>query len=55
MGHGIFTASQYVLTVEAMQQWLDTGVRPDPPDSAAFPESEGFIPDFTLPDWPFTE
>jgi hypothetical protein len=53
MGHGVFTANQYVLTVEAMQQWLDTGVKPLPPDSAAFPAFEGFIPSFSIPDWPF--
>jgi pimeloyl-ACP methyl ester carboxylesterase len=53
MGHGAFTLEQYVQTVEAMQAWLDTGIKPDPPDSAAFPQSMHFIPDFVIPDWPF--
>ncbi len=53
VGHGNFTANQFVLTVEAMKQWLDTGIKPDPPDSASFPASEGFIPGFVIPPWPF--
>jgi pimeloyl-ACP methyl ester carboxylesterase len=53
MGHGVFTANQYVLTVKAMKDWLDTGFKPLPPDSAAFPESAGFIENFEIPDWPF--
>ena len=55
MGHAAFTNNQYVMTVVAMQYWLDTGIRPDPPDSTHFPAAEGFIPGFVIPDWPFSD
>ena len=53
VGHANFTAEQFVLTVEAMKDWLDTGTRPDIPDSAAFPVADGFIENFVIPEWPF--
>ncbi len=31
-GHGTLTPDQYFQTIAAMQEWLDTGIRPDPAD-----------------------
>ena len=55
MGHANFTIEQYVLTVEAMNDWLDSGIKPSPPDSTAFPAAECFIPGYVIPPWPFVE
>ena len=55
MGHANFTVEQYVLTVQAMKDWLDSGIKPSPPDSTAFPAAEGFLPGYVIPPWPFAE
>ncbi len=47
-GHCMFTDEQLLRTVEAMEQWLDTGVRPD---ESFFDPAMGFLPGFVPPPW----
>jgi pimeloyl-ACP methyl ester carboxylesterase len=49
IGHCNFTVDQWLTVVHNMVDWLDTGMRPA---QDAFPESDGFDPDFVSPDWP---
>jgi hypothetical protein len=49
VGHGLFSADQYLSVLAAMESWLDTGVRPD---ATLLPASKGFDLGF-LPPWPF--
>lgn len=51
VGHCIFTPDQLLHTVVAMESWLDTGLKPEPP--YFFPAALGFIPGFVPPAWPF--
>ena len=62
VGHCTFTPEEWVKTIEAMDQWLDTGVKPDN-DEDSFPntlddpfnvEKSGgtrFLNDFNPPSW----
>jgi pimeloyl-ACP methyl ester carboxylesterase len=47
--HVVFTPEQVYAAFEAMEYWLDTGIRPD---SDFFPIDLGFDNDYTPPDWP---
>lgn len=47
--HVVFTPEQVYAAFEAMEYWLDTGIRPD---SDFFPIELGFDNDYTPPDWP---
>ena len=49
-GHCSFSAPQYLAVLGAMEQWLDTGAKPDP---SAFPASLGFAPGYVPAPWPF--
>jgi hypothetical protein len=49
-GHCVFTSSQLLTALAAMERWLDTGQRPA---TADFPEAEGFENTFTPPPWPY--
>lgn len=50
VGHCAFTATQILTTLAAMENWLDTGVRPD---ASSFPEAQGFDNRFVPPPWPY--
>jgi pimeloyl-ACP methyl ester carboxylesterase len=50
VGHCAFTSAQLLATLEAMESWLNTGVRPD---ASFFPEDKGFDPKFVPPSWPY--
>jgi len=50
VGHCAFTSAQLLATLEAMERWLDTGVRPD---ASFFPEDKGFDNKFVPPPWPY--
>ena len=50
IGHGSFSADQYLSVLGAMNSWLDTGVRPD---EALLPEIKGFNLGFVPPPWLF--
>lgn len=50
-GHCAFTADQYLSALDAMNTWLDHGVRPDP--SVAFPAAKGFDVTFVPGPWIF--
>ena len=50
VGHCAFTATQILTALAAMENWLDTGVRPE---AAAFPETQGFDNKFVPPHWPY--
>ena len=50
IGHVNFTGPQLFCTLNAMESWLDTGVKPGP---AFFPGGLGFVPGFVPEDWPF--
>jgi hypothetical protein len=43
-------SAQLLATLEAMERWLNTGVRPD---ASFFPEDKGFDPKFVPPPWPY--
>jgi hypothetical protein len=49
-GHCSFSTAQYLAALGAMEQWLDTGAKPD---ASAFPASLGLAPDFVPAPWPF--
>ncbi len=49
-GHCAFSAEQYLTVLGAMEEWLDTGAKPDP---SAFPASLGFAPGYVPAPWPF--
>ena len=48
--HAAFSAAQYLATLNAMEHWLNTGVRPG---NSFFPASEGFNNSFVPPPWPY--
>jgi hypothetical protein len=48
-GHCAFTSKQWLSALAAIEQWLDSGVRPN---ASAFPEAEGFDNRFAPPPWP---
>jgi len=48
IGHGSATTDQLVAAIQALDEWVRTGTRPDP---SAFPAALGFIPDFVPPPW----
>ncbi|MCX6634102.1 MAG: hypothetical protein NT090_03265 [Acidobacteria bacterium] len=50
VGHCAFTSAQLLATLDAMERWLDTGVRPD---ASFFPEDKGFDNKFVPPPWPY--
>lgn len=50
VGHCTFSPQQLVSVIYAMQSWLETGVAPN---SLYFPESIGFVNDFTPSEYPF--
>jgi hypothetical protein len=50
IGHRNVTSAQLLATLEAMEPWLNTGVRPD---ASFFPEDKGFDPKFVPPSWPY--
>jgi hypothetical protein len=50
VGHCSFSAAQYLSVVEAMQNWLNTGVKPD---ASALPVSLGFDLEYVPLPWPF--
>jgi hypothetical protein len=50
VGHGLFSADQYLSVLAAMESWLGTGVRPD---ESRLPASKGFDLGFVPPAWPF--
>jgi pimeloyl-ACP methyl ester carboxylesterase len=50
VGHCAFTSAQLLATLEAMERWLNTGVRPD---TSFFPEDKGFDNKFVPPPWPY--
>ena len=47
-GHVSFTAQQLVVAIQAVENWAQSGTRPDP---SAFPAALGFIPGFVPPPW----
>ena len=47
--HAVFTPEQVYAAFEAMEYWLDTGIRPT---SDFFPTDLGFDNDYIPPDWP---
>lgn len=49
VGHCGFTPQQLYSTVQAMEFWLDTGMKPGP---GFFPEAWDFVPGFVPPPWP---
>jgi len=50
VGHVSFTAAQYLSVVAAMNDWLETGVRPGHAD---LPSAEGFDLQYVPLAWPF--
>jgi len=52
-GHGTLTKAQYMQTIAAMQEWLETGERPEPLDY--FTPAYGFVPGYVPPPWPQTQ
>lgn len=48
--HGPYSAEQYLATLAALEQWLNTGIRPD---ASFFPENLGFDNNFVPPPWPY--
>jgi hypothetical protein len=48
-GHCGFNAAQHVAAVNALDQWIATGIRPT---AAALPPALGFLPGFVPPAWP---
>lgn len=49
-GHCAFTSQQLLATLDAMERWLETGVRPD---AASFPEALNFDNSFVPDKWPY--
>ncbi len=49
-GHVAFSTEQLMAELNAMEYWLNTGVRPD---ASFFPESLGFDNSFVPPPWPY--
>jgi dienelactone hydrolase len=47
-GHCNFTPTQLVTTVNALDSWVESGVRPTDAD---FPVAQGFLPGFVPPAW----
>jgi uncharacterized protein (TIGR03437 family) len=50
VGHVSFDATQYLSVVDAMDQWLTTGVRPD---AGSLPPAQGFDLSYVPIPWPF--
>jgi hypothetical protein len=50
VGHCAFTSQQLLSGLAAVENWLDTGVRPG---KEAFPEALGFDNAFVPPPWPY--
>ncbi len=50
VGHCSFSAPQYLSVVAAIENWLDTGVRPPP---TILPATLGFNFAYVPPEWPF--
>ncbi len=50
VGHNGFNATQILTALAALEQWLDTGIRPD---ASSFPEAQGFDNRFVAPRWPY--
>ena len=48
VGHCAFTSGQLLIALDAMEGWLNTGVKPAP---ASFRSADGFAPDFTPAPW----
>ncbi len=49
-GHTSFSSEQLLATLNAIESWLDSGVRPD---ASFFPENLGFDNSFVPPIWPY--
>lgn len=50
-GYGRFNPTQYLQVLAAMEEWIDTGEKPD--ESYYFAPDYGFIPGYVPPPWPF--
>ena len=50
VGHCAFTSRQLLAALAAIENWLDTGVKPD---ASFFPETEGFDNSFVPPPFPY--
>ena len=50
VGHCAFTSRQLLLTLAAVERWLDTGIKPD---ASLFAATDGFDNDFVPPPWPY--
>jgi hypothetical protein len=50
VGHCTFTNDQLVTAVQAMELWLDSGIKPPP---SFFPADQGFDHAFVPPAWPY--
>lgn len=53
LGFGSQTATQYFKSVLALDNWIETGIAPDPDDDDIFPAAVGFIHRFDPGPWPF--
>ena len=51
VAHCSFTTDQDIAGIDAMMDWLDTGIRPDP--SVFFTPALGFVPGYVLESWPW--
>jgi hypothetical protein len=49
-GHASYSAEQILAALNAMEHWLNSGVRPD---ASFFPDSMGFDNSFVPPPWPY--
>ena len=47
------TDTQYFKAVLALDEWIETGVAPDPDDDDIFPAADGFAPGVVPGPWPF--
>ncbi len=51
-GHCTFTPAQLLYTIQAMESWMNTGMKPGPD---FFPATAGFMPGFVPGPWPIGE
>ncbi len=49
-GHVAFSSEQFLVVLNAMEHWLNTGVQPD---ASFFSQSLGFDNSFVPPAWPY--
>ncbi len=48
VGHCAFNSKQVLTSLAVVEQWLDTGIKPE---KTMFPESDGFAPGFVPAPW----